>query len=374
MERPIKKASVECKCCKKKFKSNRILQHLKSGPKRNCISEYSEAELTCLKQEAKQRTAFLQKQWKNKHKEYYSKQRADQYQLNKYKLSKKSSEYYAKNKDKIKSRKSQYYIKRKEKEDQELSKRREELEKEYESRLIKSDMPKFKDWHTERARYYLDQAKWRLSKNWKRWMNNLSNFRKKGLDTDSDERLKSLPKLEDYCSEIEKDLSKVVNQAMDEDLVDYDVVDEMFQWLIDKIKSEEKIFEKKIGTIMRDIGNQLGVKVICGLHEFNDSYTKDLCDLCKDGFFVKQRKDSKNKEYSMKRTSINFTLEDLEQDVDEEDDEEFKSKDPNDGYPRTTDRNLCRPYNFRVKKKYANDSFLCKTPTTLEKYSGEHSE
>ena len=81
------------------------------GPKRNCISEYSEAELTCLKQEAKQRTAFLQKQWKNKHKEYYSKQRADQYQLNKYKLSKKSSEYYAKNKDKIKSRKSQYYIK-----------------------------------------------------------------------------------------------------------------------------------------------------------------------------------------------------------------------------------------------------------------------
>ena len=37
--------------------------------------------------------------------------------------------------------------------------------------------------------------------------------------------------------------------------------------------------------------------------------------------------------------------------------------------PAMDDRNLCRPYNFRQKPKYANDPFNSKTVTKLTRYS-----
>ena len=358
---------IVCKCCKKKFKSNRILHHLNSHTKLNCISKYSEDELNSLKQESKKRSANLRKKWKIKNKTYYASQRAAHYEINKYKLSKQSAEYYATNKEKVLKRQSQYYLKRKAREDQELAQRKEELEQEYELRKIKADMPKFKDWQTERVKYYLDLNKWSLTKDWNdRWEKNLENFSKKGIDIYNDERVKSLPKLNDYCSEMKQDLSCVVEEVKSESIVDYDWVEEQFQNLIDKLDQEKRNFQMKIATTMREIGVEVGIKVICGLHASQDYYTKKECFLCKDGFFKMERNDksskpytTENKEYIRKRRPINFTMENL--DSDSEEDPEFKSKDACADAPRMNDRNLRRPYNFRTPKKYAYHHETSKT-------------
>ena len=60
-------------------------------------------------------------------------------------------------------------------------------------------------------------------------------------------------------------------------------------------------------------------------------------------------------------------MEDLESDLEE--DQEFKSKNPIAEGPKIFDRNLCRPYNFRVSKKYADNPSCSKTVLNLEKHS-----
>ena len=87
-----KRTHVECKCCKKRLWSNRILQHLNHATKSDCKSNYSEDELNKLKEASQKRSANLRKKWKKKNKTYYASQRAGYYQVNKYTLSKKSSQ------------------------------------------------------------------------------------------------------------------------------------------------------------------------------------------------------------------------------------------------------------------------------------------
>ena len=382
-----KRTHVECKCCKKRLWTNRILQHLNHATKSDCKSNYSEDELNKLKEASQKRSANLRKKWKKKNKTYYASQRAGYYQVNKYTLSKKSSEYYSKNKDKISKRQSEYYQKKKEVEEEELSfrkeeleeelsQRKEELEEQLELRKIKADMPKYKDWQVERVKYYMDIAKWGFTKDWERWKKNIENFSKKGVQIDDDIRIKSLPKLEDFHSVIQEDLDLLIDEVVNDDsIIDYDYVEEKFQKLIKKLEKERRLFEEKIAVIMREIGNEIGIKVYCGRHGYLDSYNKSNCWLCKDGFFRRKIKDSsqdlpqKNKEYIRKRRPVNITMEDLE--PDSSGDEEFKPKETwgcADG-PAMDDRNLCRPYNFRQKPKYANDPFNSKTVTKLTRYS-----
>ena len=149
--------------------------------------------------------------------------------------------------------------------------------------------------------------------------------------------------MEDYCSQIKDDLSLVIKEVKDELIVDYEWVEEKFQNLIDKLEKERRNFEKKIAITMREIGDDVGIKVICGLHESQDSYTRNECTLCKDGFFKMKRNDkskssiTENQEYIRKRKPINFTMEDLESDSEE--DQEFKSKNPCADGPKMYDRN-----------------------------------
>ena len=58
--------TVKCKKCKKAYKSNSILKHLKQNQKQNCLSKYTEEELDKMKQNSKKLSKHKETLWKEK--------------------------------------------------------------------------------------------------------------------------------------------------------------------------------------------------------------------------------------------------------------------------------------------------------------------
>lgn len=59
--------SVNCKGCKKSFKSNSIQKHL-NQTKKNCLSHYSQGDLKFLKEQSKKHSTYKEKLWKQQNK------------------------------------------------------------------------------------------------------------------------------------------------------------------------------------------------------------------------------------------------------------------------------------------------------------------
>ena len=89
---------VDCKWCKKTFKSNSILKHL-TQTKKKCLSKYSENEIALMKDQSKKLSKIKEKQWKNKNENH---------------IIETSSKYYQKNKEQIRKKRALTYAKKKE--------------------------------------------------------------------------------------------------------------------------------------------------------------------------------------------------------------------------------------------------------------------
>ena len=166
--------TVECKFCRKTFKSTSILKHL-SQTKKDCKLHYSEEELKSMKNDSIKRARYKERKWRTKHSGYYANYRADHYKRNKEILLKEQAEFDAKNRDKIKLRKSTYYQRRrkyKEKFDYQLLKssyinvgkicglmknKSSKMESEYKNMLEKLRMKKIEDKFVQKNLIFIEK-------------------------------------------------------------------------------------------------------------------------------------------------------------------------------------------------------------------------
>ena len=326
---------IKCKGCKKTYPSNVILRHLRSL---YCRNSYSEEDLEKLKEEAKDRAKEKQKEWFDK----YDKIR---YQENQEKILAKKEEYHDQNRDKINQKRKDRY--QKEKAEKKLIQDKESaIETQEKIQKYMKKMPEYKKSKIDDIIDYLDFYEANIS----RWMKNFYIFRETGKTTNAHEKMHeiSTKNVENFHGKFQTKINLIADEikGLKGDTIihhnnkygkytvlghDFTIIDEKFEKLQEEIRNHYKILEKKIAFTLRDIGKEIGVEADCGAclprdedisiiwQQEQNLHNNTGCAYCRKSFFKIEQ--PFNKTYRMKRTPINCSIDDLEN---EEEEEEYK--------------------------------------------------